>query len=360
MSTGTKENPMSRRRLAPLLLAAAALASPAHAGAPFPWVGVHVVQADLTACNPVTIDGAITLNANIPDDGRTYEWSFTLEATDGTNVGVASGGPAPLTTTAGDVLLENTGSLPLGAGTPVTLGNTYTYTYTARTSVDGALILVSTISGTCTAGTPTALIDDRLAPPACGPRLATCTPLYLPKAKLKLSDGGVQPEKSKLTFAASGAPADLAHFQDPTLAVGVGGATNATCIYDAMDTLIFAVGVDSARLDDRGRPMWKRTESAAKAVNRYRDPSGSQGFVRSMAQTAGAKAKVALAARGMPAAAGAFTESALLVQQRTVSPLGRVVTCTEVIFLGGEIAVDAAKGTVKAKIKTPACGPGCP
>jgi hypothetical protein len=354
---------MPRRLLAAVLpLAAVALASgAARAGAPFPWFGVHVTQAGLTDCDATTVDGAITLFANVPDDGRAWTWTWSTEADDGTNVATVGDGPFTLAATAGDTLLENTGSLLVGPSAPGALGGSYDFDYVARTFVDGILVLESRIGARCNQGTAESVtFPARLGPPACGAPLLACNEtLVYERAKLNVKDGNGDPAKSSLALSISGAGIPPDSFGDSTLALADGGTTTAACVYDFSDNLIASTGADAALLDAKMKPLWKRKATATKAVQKYADPKGEAGAVRSLAQTAGPKTKIALAARGLDVEASDFTASGLAVQLRTVNPLDREVTCTQVFFTDGTVKVDAAKGTVKAKIK-PLCGPGCP
>jgi hypothetical protein len=354
---------MVRSIAASLLAATAALASPARAGAPSPFFGVHVVQADLLPCDGVSVDGLITFDANIPDDGRVWSWAWFSEASDGTNLASVSDGPFGLAPTVGDVLLQNLGSLLVGPSAPGALGVPFDLTYAVHTYADGVLVLESTITATCNGAEVSAsAFESRLAPPQCGPPLEGCDVLELPAATLRIKDGGPNHDfdKARVSLTASGVPSDLDHFQDPTLAPEDGGATTATCFYDSADGLILGLGADAAVETASDKPRWKRSATTTKVVQKYRDPAGEEGPLRSLVQTSGAKAKIALAARGMPVTAASFTANGLRIQQRTVAPRDRVFTCTEVHFPDGSIDVDPAKGTVKAKIKVPACGPGCP
>jgi hypothetical protein len=355
--------PMFRRPLASFLsLAAAVLAAgAAHAGAPFPWFGVHVTQASLTDCDAVTVDGAITLSANIPDDGRAWTWTWSTEADDGTNVATVGDGPFTLAATAGDTLLENTGSLLVGPSAPGALGVSYDFDYVARTFVDGILVLESRIGARCNQGTAESVtFPTRLGPPACGAPVMACNAtLFFERAKLTVKDGNGDPAKSSLALSISGAGIPPDSFGDSTLALAEGGTTTAACVYDDSDNLIAEAGADAALVNAKMKPLWKRKATATKAVQRYADPKREAGPVRSLSQTAGPRTKLGLSARGLDVEASDFTASGLAVQLRTVSPLDREVTCTQVFFPDGSIRIDAAKGTVKAKIK-PLCGPGCP
>jgi hypothetical protein len=346
------------RPLALASLLCAALAAPAQAGAPFPFFGVHVTQADLTACDDTSVDGAITLFANVPDDGRTWGWAWFSEARGGGNFASAADGQFGLAATAGDILLENTGSLLVGTSSPGALGDTYDFSYVARTYADGVLVFESTITSRCEAGEPTAtVVESRLARPTCGPPVTACEVVVLPKATLR-----VRPDVdgARVSLKASGAAAPLDHFQDPTLALAEGGATTATCFYDGAFGLIGAVGADAALLDAKSKPRWKRKASATKIATKYADPKGDDGTARSLGQTSGPKAKIALSARDVPIGVANFLPNGVIVQQRTVNPRDRVFTCTEVYFPPDSLKVDVEKGTAKGKVKGPDCGPGCP
>jgi hypothetical protein len=346
-----------------LLAASTALTGPALAGAPFVGNGVHVVQADLMDCNAVTIDGAITLDASIPDDGRQWSWGWITEASDGANFAQVGDGLFGLLPTAGDVLLENTGSLLVGPSLPGGLVAPFDFTYTASTYADGVLVYESTITTRCEAGTATAtVVESRLARPRCGPPVAfdACDAYaLLPTATFKAT--GLDTGDARLSLKASGGPSDLAQFGDPSLLASDGGVTTATCLYDASDGLIGGLLADAGVQSEQGRPRWKRKASATKVAQKYADPKGEEGDpLRTLAQSAGAKTKLAFSARGMNVGAGNFTATGLRIQQRSVSPRDLTVACTEVYFPEGTIAIDAVKGVVKAKMKVPACGPGCP
>jgi hypothetical protein len=352
-----------RRLLSAVVPLAAALAAgeDAHAGAPFPWFGVHVTQAGLTDCDATTVDGAITLFSNVPDDGRAWTWTWSTEADDGTNVASVGDGPFTLAATAGDTLLENTGSLLVGPSAPGALGVSYDFDYVARTFVDGILVLESRIGAHCNQGTAESVtFPTRLGPPACGVPLMACnTTLFFERAKLTVKDGNGDPAKSSLALSVSGAGIPPDSFGDSTLALAEGGTTTAACVYDVSDNLIAEAGADAALVNAKMKPLWKRKATATKAVQKYADPKGEAGAVGSLAQAAGPQTKIARSARGLDVDASDFTASGLAVQLRTVKPLDREVTCTQVFFPDGSVRIDAAKGTVKAKIK-PLCGPGCP
>lgn len=340
-----------------IALALVLFTAPAHAGAPSPFLGVRVTQADLVDCDATTLDGAITLTANVPDDGRLWSWAWFSEADDGANFAPAADGAFALASTIGDEVLENTGSLLVGPSLPGALGASYDFTYRADTYVDGVLVLRSTISTRCNEGAATPpVFETRLAPPSCGPPVTACIPIVLPNATFRFKEG----DDGKLTLKASGDAVPVDHFADPTLALADGGATTATCFYDSTNGQIGGVFADAALLNAKDKPLWKRKASSTRVTQRYADPKGDEGALRSLAQTSGAKAKLALTARGTTFGALQFTTDGFYVQQRTVIPRDRAFACTEVYFPPGTIQVDAAKGTVKAKTKIPACGPGCP
>ena len=293
----------------------------------------------------------------MPDDGRSWSWAWFSEARDGANRAVVSDGQFGLLTTTGDALLENTGSLLVGPSTPGALGAAYDFTYTVDTYADGVLVFRSTITTRCEGLAATAtVVESRLAPPACGPPLAACEHVVLPNATFRFKEG----EDGKLSLKASGDAAPLEHFADPTLALAEGGATTATCFYDFADGQIGGVFADAALLNAKDKPLWKRKAAATKVTQRYADAKGEEGALRALAQTSGPKAKLSLSARGANMGATQFTTEGFFVQQRTVNPRDRVFACTEIYFPPGTIHVDAAKGTVKAKVKVPGCGPGCP
>jgi hypothetical protein len=340
-----------------IALALVLSAAPARAGAPAPFLGVRVTQADLVECDETTLDGAVTLTANVPDDGRTWSWAWFSEADDGASFASVGDGQFALLPTAGDEVLENTGSLLVGPSLPGALGASYDFLYTVDTYVDGVLVLRSTITSRCEQGAATPpVFETRLAPPSCGPPVTACDVVVLPNATFRLKEG----DDGKLTLKASGDAAPVDHFADPTLALADGGATTATCFYDSTNGQIGGLFADAALLNAKDKPLWKRKSSATKVTQRYADPKGEEGALRSLAQTSGAKAKLALTARGTTFGAAQFTTDGFYVQQRTVIPRDRVFACTEVYFPPGTIQVDAAKGTVKAKMKIPGCGPGCP
>jgi hypothetical protein len=331
-----------------------ALAAPAYAGDPF--LGVYFTQTTLTACDGTGFEGAITLSANVPDDGRAWTWSRAGGGFDGTNLAAFPDDSFALAPTAGEQVLENTGTVVFGPSTPGALAGDYSINYTVYTLVDGVPVARSSLLGVCMASTPTfVFVETELAGPACGPPIDACEHVALPNATFRFKGG----EEGKLTLKASGAAAPPEHFLDPTLAAADGGATNATCFYHyGTDELIGGLTVDAAGVDAKGKPRWKRKAGATKATQRFADPKGEATLIRSLAQTSGAKVKLALTARGVPF--DAFTTDGFYVQQRAVNPRDRVYSCTEVFFPPGAVQVDAAKNTVKAKMKVPACGPGCP
>ena len=351
------------RRSAPFAVAAcAALASPGHAGGTFDGHGVHFVQASFLDCDEIGVGGTFTLNATIPDDGRIWTWAWFSSAHAGANSAFVSDGPFALAATVGDEPFQNLGSLLVGPSQPAALGASFDFSYDAETYADGVLVYESTVTARCEQGIVTSsAVESRFARPECGPPLVfeDCERFVtLPDATLRVS--GLGTPKSKLTLKASGATSDLVQFQDPSLPVDEGGATTATCFYDANGGSFLTLLADAGVANGEGKPLWRRKASDVKVAQKFRDPKGEEGDpLRSLFQTAGFKTKLALTARDVPADTGLFTPAGVLVQQRSVSPRDLHVTCTEVWFPDGSIEVDAAKGTVKAKIGGPSC-PGCP